>query len=962
MKNQLQKEIIDGSDWLLQIDPENKGKNEEWYKKIQIDSLSATVPGSIQNVFKSYHGVAWYYKDQYIFKNSASNGRYLLHFKAVDYIADVWVNGIFCDNHCGAETPFYVDITAAVQFDQINLICIRVLNPTEEPIDGITIDITPSGVKSKHNVSNSTFNNGGVTDSVSLIYTGDIFIKDIYALPDYISGKVKISLIVDAYADLSAEISVKISSCREKMKIITENCKSVLKTGENIVELEATVLDHKLWSPDDPYLYNIKITAESANFADIQNVKIGFRDFRFSNGHLMLNGKRFYIKAYNFLPHYPGTYTVPTDKTMIEKDIVNMKLCGFNGCRCGFGFTTQHMMDMFDQYGIIAFAEHGSSWQLADKGRGKEVFLESLTEVIKRDRNHPSIVAWGFSNELRSYDPVFQYAIDSLVEVRKLDRSRLCLVNSGRHDGIFDAGGLSNPESDTWDVKTEEFVDIHMYIEQDPAAVKVMRGALHNYAHMPMFFGERSQEMKNAAFMATEWGNASAVDYPAALRNFTRLGMLDNNDEADYYKQCYSYFLDDWKYYEMEDLWTDPDNYFYNAQKFWLVYRSIQETATRSNPKVIGSAACILAGDQGIGQGDGVCNSFREEKPGAFEAMKHLNDDVRWCVMTEPYNISSGQAIKIEALLTNLDVLDEGKYGALVQIYASNKKPVYEKYVNFDVTLNENGEAAEYVIPVFDEELTCFTDEGEYSVNITLSGRENPPCGNVDFYVFNDKKEVITQKEIVYVGDDENIKNWIQNKNIKLLPLDEIKDKKNYLILQSGDVIGDKALLIDQIMGLVESGSKAIFLDQLWFSDGTDATAYLPLSEKGKSIIPNWCANYFRADYFAKKHPIFKGLPTGFLNPKVYRLVGECSCYGRYYERYVGGVVSKMYFTPLTRPDETICAAVRTSANYTSGICVGRYNHGKGSFLLNTLRIKEFIGIDPVASRLLSNMLEYYAD
>src|SRR6266487_4195139 len=92
--------LLDGQ-WELARDPTNLGRAERWFE------------------------------------------RCLLHFGAVDYLADVWLNGVLIGGHEGGETPFTLDVTDALKPDGENLLAVRVLNPSDEPIDGIRLHETP---------------------------------------------------------------------------------------------------------------------------------------------------------------------------------------------------------------------------------------------------------------------------------------------------------------------------------------------------------------------------------------------------------------------------------------------------------------------------------------------------------------------------------------------------------------------------------------------------------------------------------------------------------------------------------------------------------------------------------------------------------------------------------------------------------------------------------------------------
>ena len=108
------------------------------------------VPWIIQDAFPGYHGVAWYWREFDASPNPHAGGRYLLRFWAVDYRAEVWLNGTRVGEHEGGETPFVLDVTDAIRTgaNKKNLLAVRVLNPTHERIDGIVLAETPKQARS----------------------------------------------------------------------------------------------------------------------------------------------------------------------------------------------------------------------------------------------------------------------------------------------------------------------------------------------------------------------------------------------------------------------------------------------------------------------------------------------------------------------------------------------------------------------------------------------------------------------------------------------------------------------------------------------------------------------------------------------------------------------------------------------------------------------------------------------
>jgi len=123
--------------------------------------------------------------------------------------------------------------------------------------------------------------------------------------------------------------------------------------------------------------------------------------------------------------------------------------------------------------------------------------------------------------------------------------------------------------------------------------------------------------------------------------------------------------------------------------------------------------------------------------------------------------------------------------------------------------------------------------------------------------------------------------------------------------------------------------------------------AYAPLAKKG--FIPttaNCCAGYYRKDDWAKKHPIFDGLPSGGIMDLHY---------------YRNIVPTDKVMMQMQNPDEAVAGAINACLDYASGLYVGVYKLGAGRFVISNLQILENLGTDPAAERLLRNMLNYLA-
>ena len=184
--------LLDGS-WLLLTDPGNVGREQKWYTRPSPEAKPARVPGIFQEVFPAYHGVAWYWREFTPPAHPYSQGRYLLKFGAVAYLAEVWLNGVPIGGHEGSETPFVLDATSAVKPQATNLLAVRVLKPGDKPIDGYVLKEIPHRNEVVDYAPGNSFDYGGIVESVELLLSPAVRVENIFVCPDRKSTRLNSS-------------------------------------------------------------------------------------------------------------------------------------------------------------------------------------------------------------------------------------------------------------------------------------------------------------------------------------------------------------------------------------------------------------------------------------------------------------------------------------------------------------------------------------------------------------------------------------------------------------------------------------------------------------------------------------------------------------------------------------------------------------------------------------------------
>lgn len=427
---------LDGT-WMLAPDPGNVGRQEGWWRGPVDGAKSTPVPWIIQEIFEAYHGVAWYWRDLDAPANPHAGGRYVLRFWEVDYLADVYVNGVAVGSHEGAEDPFDLDITDAVRPGETNHLAVRVLNPTFEPIDGIALAETPRRNKTYPPAPGAGPNYGGIVDSVELLVTPAARVTDVFARPDSATGQVRVSVEACNAGSTEARATLELSAglATEGISVAMATVEVVLPHGVSVHE-GTLQLDHpRPWTLSDPVLYRVtaRLQAARSDSVDERSVRTGFRDFRFERGAFRLNGKRLFFKGSHTGGDTPVGVRVPYDLDLLRRDLLNVKAMGFNAIRFIAGMGNRRQLDLADELGLLVYEESYAGWCLGESPRMCELFDRSTVRMIRRDRNHPSVVIWGLLNETMP-GTLFWHAADTLPLIRSVDDTRMVLLNSGRWD------------------------------------------------------------------------------------------------------------------------------------------------------------------------------------------------------------------------------------------------------------------------------------------------------------------------------------------------------------------------------------------------------------------------------------------------------------------------------------------------------------------------------------------------
>ena len=915
------------------------------------------MPGIIQEVFPDYHGVAWYWLQFKTNINAGRHDRILLRFGAVDYLAEVWLNGRPVGGHEGGETPFSLDVTTAINRKRENLLAVRVLNPTHARIDGIVLNETPHRCKYLPFVPGSTYNYGGIQSPVELLVVPAIHVADVYAAPEFGASAVRVTVTVHNDTGKTSGRRLDVSIAPDKTVDVLGT--SVLDTrwpcGKSSQVLTLPVAQPRRWDLDDPYLYRVqvKLTADVAggNGCHQQSVRCGFRDLRVENGWVILNGRRIFLKSTHTGNHFPIGQIVPHNPDFMRRDLLYAKACGFNTVRFIAGMAWPEQLDFCDELGLMIYEEHLAGWCMDDSPRMAERYDRSTREMILRDRNHPCITIWGMLNETKD-GPVFRHAVKALNLVRELDPTRLVILNSGRWDGQPTIGSVSNPGSCAWEhqwgVEGSGMELGALAHDKNPQGGYQGSGEVHMYPRVPHNADSKASlrhlgHGSKPVFLSEYWiGPIKNVidDY----RKFEETGCRLDVPDAALIKSLAAQFEADWKRLGFDGLYPFAEDMLRDSQRLHTRQRRLGFDLIRSNPHLCGlSITGMLDGSVA----EGLWTFWRELKPGIADVLRDGWAPLRWCLFVTPCHGYAGRPVEIEAVLANEGVLMPGRYPVRFRIAGPNGL-VWEKRVNALIPKSKDGRHGPFAVPVLKTKVVLDGPSGEYEFAAHLEKGGAPAGDRMSFRLTRENELPHMNEGVTVWGIDQKVVHWLKAHGVKCRPFQKAPADQPEVILvgQPSDVTSAKWKML---LHRIAQGGTALFLKPQVFRQDGDTTFWLPLAQKGIcKLVFDWV---YHKECVAQRHPVFAGLQAGGILD------------WDYYDQ----IVAHEIFQGQDTPAETICAAFAVGyewgadavRGYMSGIMMGRYALGAGSLVLNTLNILDHVDGHPAADRLLLNLVAY---
>ncbi|KAF7665609.1 hypothetical protein LDENG_00136470 [Lucifuga dentata] len=415
----------------------NQGFKQTWYKSRLAETgpvIDMPVPASYNDITQDAtlrDFIGWVVVPACWVANKGT--RVVLRLGSAYYYSIVWVNGLRVTEHKGGHLPFEAEIGDIIRKTPgVSTRITIAINNT------LTLETLPPGTiqymndRSKYpegyfvqNFAFDFFNYAGIHRPVLLYTTPKVYVDDITVLTDFsdTTGLVKYSISVQGAPTASVKVS-----------LLDKDGHSVASASgpEGVLKVE----DVKLWWPylmhDNPgYLYSLEVHATAANeaaaYEDVYALPVGIRTVKVSSTKFFINNKPFYFHGVN--KHEDSDLRGKgLDWPLIVKDFNLLKWLGANSFRTSHYPYAEEIMQMCDRHGIVVIDECPGVGIADIRSFGNTSLTHHLAvmdELVRRDKNHPSVVMWSVANEPAAEMPPAEFYFKTLItHTKALDPTR----------------------------------------------------------------------------------------------------------------------------------------------------------------------------------------------------------------------------------------------------------------------------------------------------------------------------------------------------------------------------------------------------------------------------------------------------------------------------------------------------------------------------------------------------------
>ena len=342
----------------------------------------------------SYHAVVWYAR--MISPTDVEDAGYedgmrlLLHFGAVDYRCEVWVDGSFAGDHEGGHTPFTIDITNLAAWEASHRIVVRA---EDDPTDASQ----PRGKQDWREAPHAIWYNRttGIWQPVWLEAVPPVAIETVDWITDQrsalVTARVRLAHKPVAPQPLTVSLAFQGEFLADVTTIVDQVENTVVISLPGLVNGQA--MEDLLWSPEQPRLVDARVAFGD----DVVDSYFGIRTAEVAGGRFLLNNVPCYLRGVLSQGYWPDSYLAAPSGNALRDEVQLIKDLGFNMVRMHQKYEDPRFLTWADRLGLLVWGESPAAYAFTPLAIMRTV--KEWTAALSRDRSHPSIVMWVPFNE-----------------------------------------------------------------------------------------------------------------------------------------------------------------------------------------------------------------------------------------------------------------------------------------------------------------------------------------------------------------------------------------------------------------------------------------------------------------------------------------------------------------------------------------------------------------------------------
>ena len=957
MKRYRDEMTLDGA-WSVNFDDGNVGRELHWERAEQFyawpESEQVAVPACLEEYRLDYQGVAWYGR-RFAAPAEWAGRPVLLQFDAVNYRAEVWLNGEPVGAHDGGYTGFALEVGDLLRAGADNFLAVRVITPLitrDVRIDGLGRDEMPHW---RGAIA------GGIWQPVRLAATGPLRVAELTVTAEPRSGAVEAAVEWEntTTRGMRAEVRLAVYAGAAAGAAATAEHTLEAAPGRGTLAARLRVPGPALWDLEQPNLYRLQVEVLAGGVgSDLAERRFGFREFTARDGRFYLNDRPLVLKTVFNEALYPHSLAYPRDLALLDREFALAKAAHVNMIRPWRKPQPPVVYDRADELGMLMVGplpvECMDHWPRLTPHTAARLLAE-VTEMVRRDRHHPSIVIWEMFNEIRRYGlKRLRHRVS--LQARELDPTRLI---------IDEAGGFSGQCSIYLPHRREPQAinDVHMYPGAPLARARydellALGKTERQLAAAGLRLGRytASHVVPGLLTNISELGYGSLPDLEANRRRFAREGNPRCPDYR-FHERLLRSFRNVLRESPAAPLFPGVTEFAAAGQRVHYQAQKLMTEAARINPQVAGIGIHAFSdGDWVVGAG--VIDLFREPKQ-AYFALQEVFAPRYLAIRPARHALLVGEELGLRITGVNDGAATAGRLRVTVTDGEGTLLGERELACTLGAAI---GDLLEWRLNLAGAPGRCLI---RAAFDAAGPGAAAALTNETSVYLLDADGQRLPPQAPALVVETGPLADYLNANHAPgagPTPFRPELDRAAPAVVDLADAAQTPPERFARLADWVAGGGCAVVLGpppESWLEPVEHLGLLMSRLPAGRAlpfelVLFPALGTWVPCSHVVARHPCFAGLPAGGLMEQEYQNVLPRWCIAAPKSRWIGGNVTCGWYRGQKHKQnfQGLSAAF-------DGAELTELAHGRGRYLLCQYQIVPHLAGDPVAARLLANLLSW---